>query len=169
MEPRSPADAGVEAQVLQTSRSLQDLLEGMNQMGGPSSSGSFQGFGTAAVNAKVPRGKGAGSAGPAAAGGSGGSVKQEQMPVEAGDGGNSHHSIKAEGGEAETAAGVSPPPQMDETGGLELHDHDLVGLPEDITGVLGEQDGDIWDVLVDPDGDAGQNELLHDADSHNLI
>jgi hypothetical protein len=121
-------------------------------MGGPSSSGSFQGFGTAAVNAKVPRGKGAGSAGPAAAGGSGGSVKQEQMPVEAGDGGNSHHSIKAEGGEAETAAGVSPPPQMDETGGLELHDHDLVGLPEDITGVLGEQDGDIWDVLVDPDG-----------------
>lgn len=54
---------------------------------------------------------------------------------------------------------LTPPPQTDELGGLEMQHHDdLVGLPEDITGVLGEQDGDIWDVLVDPDG--GTNSLI---------
>jgi len=131
----------------------------MDQMGGPSSSGSFTGFGTAAARGR--KGKVAGGSGPAAAGGTFAasvrqdSVKHESMPSEANGGGMTHAAAKAEGGgggEEGTAKSVSPPPQMDETGGLELHDHDLVGLPEDLTGVLGEHEGDIWDVLVDPDG-----------------
>jgi hypothetical protein len=141
----------------QTSRSFQDLLEGMDQMGGPSSSGSFTGFGTAAARGR--KGRVAGGSGPVAAGGTFAasvthdSVKQESMPSESIGRGMPHQAVKVEGcGEEGTAKGVSPPPQMDETGGIELHDHDLVALPEDITGVLGEQEGDIWDVLVDPDG-----------------
>lgn len=103
----------------------------------------------------------AGGSGPAAAGGTFANsvshdiVKEEFLPSEAIGRGMPHQAAKVEGyGEEARATGVSPPPQMDETGGLELHDHDLVGLPEDITGVLGEQEGDIWDVLVDPDGGA---------------
>ena len=75
------------------------------------------------------------------------------MPSESIGRGIPHQAVKVEGGDEEgTAKGVLSPPQMDETGGIELHDHDLVGLPEDLTGVLGEHEGDIWDVLVDPDG-----------------
>ena len=139
LEPRSPADTGVPMERLQTSRSFQDLLQGMNSMAGPSSSGSFQGFGHPAVSAP---GQGrAARGGPFAASDAMGAPNSMPHGLEV----KQEHNVEVE---------HLTPPFTDETGGLEMHGGDLLAAPEDIAGVLGEQEGDIWDVFVDPDGGA---------------
>ena len=171
----------------------------MNQIGGPpSSSGSFQGFGSsipindrhaaaqhAPATAHVSQSLGGGGDGEGGHGlhvrAAGGGEEMRAVCVKTEEVSHEHEDMTLQpphhlhlqhqpvhqhiggmyygGGEGdgvgvkmEGAHRMTLPPHTDEVDGLDLNDHDLVGLPEDITGVLGEQDGDIWDVLVDPDG-----------------